>query len=145
VIEMKDEELRQAMAVLESYNAQLESITRQVKLLQISLEETNRARESLLALKEAKEGDEILLPVGASSFVTVKVAAEKKVIVGVGSRVSVEKSLDDAVTFMAKNGDDIAGALNKAVNALNEVEGMTSQLTEAIQNEYRNRQAADQQ
>ena len=66
---MNDEELRSAARALETYNAQLENISRQVNLLRATRDETYRAGRALHALAEAKEGDEILVPVGASAFV----------------------------------------------------------------------------
>jgi prefoldin, archaeal alpha subunit/eukaryotic subunit 5 len=137
---MEDGEFRQAMAVLESYNLQLETISRQVRLLQVSLEETTRARESLKALNDAKEGDEILIPVGASSFVPVKVIGEKKALVNIGNRISAEKSIDEAITYMETNGKELSEALKNAVAALEEIEMRASELTAAIQNEYQSRQ-----
>lgn len=137
---MEDNELRQAMAVLEAYNAQLEALERQVRLLQASLEDVTRARESLKAIANAKEGDDILVPVGASSFIPAKVTGKKIAIVGIGSRLSVEKDLDEAIAFMETNGNEVSEALRNAINALSEVEKMASDLTMAIQNEYQNRQ-----
>lgn len=137
---MEDNELRQAMAVLEAYNAQLEALERQVRLLQVSLEETTRARESLKAIAEAKEGDDILVPVGASSYVPAKVTGKKTAIVNIGSRISVEKDIDEAISFMEANGKEVSDALRNAIDTLSEVEKMASDLTMAIQNEYRNRQ-----
>ena len=137
---MEDGEFRQAMAVLESYNLQLETISRQVRLLQVSLEETTRARESLKALNDAKEGDEILIPVGASAFVPVRVTGEKKALVNIGNRISAEKSIDEAVTFMETNGKELSEALRNAIAALEEIETRASELSDAIQHEYQNRQ-----
>lgn len=134
---MEENELRQAMAVLEAYNAQLEALNRQVRLLQISLEDTVRARESFKALAEAKEGDEILIPVGASSYVPAKVTGKKKAIVGIGNRLSTEKDLEEAVSFMEASANEISKALREAVSALDEVERMAEELTMAVQNEYR--------
>jgi prefoldin, archaeal alpha subunit/eukaryotic subunit 5 len=141
---MEDGEFRQAMAVLESYNLQLETISRQVRLLQVSLEETTRARESLKALNDAKEGDEILIPVGASSFVPVRVTGEKKALVNIGNRISAEKSIDEAIVFIETNGKELSEALKNAVAALEEIEARASELTAAIQNEYQNRQNSEQ-
>jgi len=141
---MEDGELRQAMAVLESYNLQLETLSRQVRLLQASLEETTRARESLKALSKANEGDEILIPVGASTFVPVKVSGEKKAIINIGNRLSAEKDIDEAVGYMEVNGKEISEALKGAINTLEEIERRTSELTIAVQNEYQNRQSSVQ-
>mgnify|MGYP001836831208 CR=1 FL=1 len=56
-MKMNDEELRQAARTLDSYNQQLENISRQIRLLQASRDETVRASRTLEALADAKEGD----------------------------------------------------------------------------------------
>jgi len=142
---MKDDELRQALAVLDSYNKQLENLNRQAQMLQASMDDLLRARETLRALKEAKEGDEVLLPIGASSFVNVNVAEKTKVIVNVGTRVSVEKTVDEAIDFIVENGNECSETLKKAVDTMSQIEGLANDLTLAIQNEYRARQQSGAQ
>lgn len=138
---MNDDEFRHAMATLDSYNGQLESFNRQMKLLQMSLEESSRARDSLKAIGEAKEGDEILVPVGASSFVKVKVTGEKKAIVGIRNNISVEKNIDDAVTFMESTISEISNALKSVTEATIKLEEIVTNLTLAVQGEYEIRQS----
>ena len=137
---MNDDELRQALTVREAYMAQLEMLTNQVQLLQMSVEEAARARDTLKNLKNAKDGDEILIPIGAASFVPAKVTASDKAIVGIGNRVSVEKDLDSAIKYMTANVDEISEALKKAVETLNEVETAARNLTAAINQESQRRQ-----
>jgi len=141
---MEDGELRQAIEALEVYNTQLEALNRQVRLLQVSLEDTVRARESFKALANAKEGDEILIPVGASSFVPAKVTGKKKAIVGIGNRFSAEKDLDEAIAFMETNVSEISKALRESMSTLSEVEKIATDLTLAVENEYRLRQLSSQ-
>ncbi|MCL2032215.1 MAG: prefoldin subunit alpha [Methanomassiliicoccaceae archaeon] len=141
---MDENELHQAMAVLDAYTAQLEALNRQVRLLQVSLEDTNRARDSFKALADAKEGDEILIPVGASSFIPAKVTGKKKAIVGIGNRLSTEKDLTEAAEFMEASGKDISNALREAIGALDEIERMANELSAAIENEYQNRRRSTQ-
>jgi len=143
-MKMEDNELRQAMDILETYNAQLEALNRQVRLLQVSLDDTTRARESFKALADAKEGDDILVPVGASSFIPAKVTGKKKAIVGIGNRLATEKDLDEAVEFMEASVKEISQALRETVGALNEIEKMAAELTVAVQNEYQHRQQSVQ-
>jgi len=143
-VKMEDGELRQAIEALEVYNTQLEALNRQVRLLQVSLEDTVRARESFKALANAKEGDEILIPVGASSFVPAKVTGKKKAIVGIGNRFSAEKDLDEAIAFMETNVSEISKALRESMSTLSEVEKIATDLTLAVENEYRLRQLSSQ-
>jgi len=137
---MNDDELRQALAALDAYKNQLAALTQQAQLLQMSYEETLSATQTLTSLINAKEGDEIMVPVGASSFVTAKVTSAPKAVVGVGNKVSVEKSLDDAVEYMKSNLAEITDALKKLNESMQEMDAAARNLSLAVQQEYQRRQ-----
>ena len=141
---MNDEELRQAARTLDSYNQQLENISRQIRLLQASRDETVRASRTLEALADAKEGDEVLIPIGASSFVTVKVTDKKTAVVGIGNKISVDKEYSDAKDFMDRNSAEISDAIQKSVAAMQEIQQYTEDLAAAVQDEYRKRKMQQQ-
>ena len=137
---MNDDELRQALAALDAYKNQLNSLTQQSQLLQMSYEETLAASRTLASLVDAKEGDEIMVPVGASSFITAKVTSSPKAVVGVGNKVSVEKDLTDAVEYMKSNLEEIAEALKKLNESMQEMDAAARNLSLAVQQEYQRRQ-----
>ena len=139
---VEDNELRQAIAVMESYKERVDALSRQVQVLRVSLDEVTMASDAIKAFRDAKDGDEILVPVGAMSFIPVKVTGNRNVVVGVGSNVSVEKDVADSIEYMDANGAEINEALKKTVEALNEAQNALSELSAAIQHEYSNRQAA---
>ena len=137
---MNDDELRQALAALDAYKNQLTALTQQSQLLQMSYEETVTATQTLSSLINAKEGDEIMVPVGASSFVTAKVTSAPKAVVGVGNKVSVEKPLDEAVEYMKSNLAEITDALKKLNESMQEMDAAARNLSLAVQQEYQRRQ-----
>jgi prefoldin alpha subunit len=139
-VNLNDDELRQMLALMETYKNRVEALSRQVNVLRSTLDEVNMANESVKALMEANEGDEILIPIGASSFMNVKVSSNKNIIVGVGSNISVEKTPEEASSYMSANAAELTEALKKTVNALNEVQQALSTVSEAVQTEYMNRQ-----
>ncbi|MGN0099051.1 MAG: prefoldin subunit alpha [Candidatus Methanomethylophilaceae archaeon] len=141
---MEDNELRQAIAAMESYKERVEALSRQVQVLRVSLEEVTMSSDALKAFKNAKEGDEIMVPVGASSFITVKVTSNRNVVVGIGSNISVEKDIDDAIGYMDANNAEIAEALKKSAETLNEAQQALTTISNAVQQEYVNRQQAAQ-
>ncbi len=141
---MEDNELRQAIAAMESYKERVEALSRQVQVLRVSLEEVTMSADALKAFKNAKEGDEIMVPVGASSFITVKVTSNRNVVVGIGSNISVEKDIDDAIGYMDANNAEIAEALKKSAETLNEAQQALTTISNAVQQEYVNRQQAAQ-
>ena len=142
---MNDDELRQMLALMESYKNRTEALSRQVNVLRSTLDEVNMANESIKALLAANEGDEIMVPIGASSFMNVKVASNKNIIVGIGSNISVEKTPEDASLYMEANAAELTEALKKTVDALNEVQKALSTVSEAVQIEYMNRQQTPMQ
>lgn len=142
---MEDNELRQAVAAMEVYKERVEALSRQVQVLRVSLQEVSVATDALKAFKDAKEGDEIMVPVGASCFVTVKVTSNKNVVVGIGSDISVEKDSDEAIAYMEANGAEISEALKKSAEALNEAQNALTSVSNAVQQEYVNRQQRQQQ
>lgn len=137
---VNDDELRQAYAVMESYKERVESLSRQVQMLRVSLDEVTLASNSLKAFHEAKEGDEIMVPVGAQCLVTVKVTSKKNVVVGIGSNLSVEKTTDEAIQYMDGNIAEISEALKSSANALGEAQQALTTLSQAVQQEYAARQ-----
>lgn len=139
---MEDTELRQAIAVMEGYKERVEALSRQVQVLRVSLDEVTMASDALKAFRDAKEGDEILVPVGASSFIPVKVTSDRRVIVGIGSNISIEKDVSGSVDYMDTNAAEITEALKKSADALNEAQQALANLSAAVQQEYANRQKA---
>ena len=131
-----DNELRQALALMEAYKDRVEALTRQVQVLRMSLDEVSLALEAVKAFKDAKEGDEIMVPVGASCYIPVKVTANRTVITGVGSGISVQKTSDQG------NTAEISEALKKSMEALNEAQQSLATMSDAVQQEYAARRQA---
>ena len=137
---MNDEELRQAMQTLENYNKQLENVSRQARILQNSRDDTVRAHRTLEALNEAKPGDEVLVPIGSSCLVNVRVSDKKEAVVGIGSKVSVSKDFPSAIEYLDTGIKELNEAIQKTVAAMQEIQAYVEQLSAAIQNEYNLRQ-----
>lgn len=137
---MNDDEFRQAMASLEAYKMQLDAMAQQNKFFQYSLEETSKARETIKAFADAKEGDEVLVPVGASSFVKATVTSKREAIVGIGNKVSVDMPLDDAVAYMENGINEITAAIKQLTEAIQEMNAKARELSLAVQQEYQRRQ-----
>ena len=129
------------MAAMESYKERVEALTHQIQVLRVSLDEVTMTAEALKAFQNAKEGDEIMVPIGASSFITVKVTSNKGVIVDIGGNVSVEKQVDEAINYMEANNAEISEALKKTADALSDAQATLNNLAGAVQQEYDSRRA----
>lgn len=139
-MKMNDEELRQAMQTLESYNKQLENVSRQARILQNSRDDAVRAHRTLEALNEAKPGDEVLVPIGSSCLINVRVSEKKEAVVGIGSKVSVGKDFPAAIEYLDSTVKELNEAIQKTIAAMQEIQSYVEQLSAAIQDEYNLRQ-----
>lgn len=132
---MNEAELRQAMSTLEIFRAQLESINQNQQLVQMSLEELGRAKETLVQFQKASEGDELLVPVGGNSFVFAKVATNVKAIVGIGTGVSVERSMDEAIKTMDDRAAELIDSMKKLTDRRMAIEEQAATLSQVVDQE----------
>ena len=72
----------------------------------------------------------------------MQVTGNRKVIVGIGSNISIEKDATESVEYMDANGTEINEALKKSVEALNEAQNALATVSATVQQEYANRQQA---
>ena len=133
-------ELRQALATLETMKVQLDAMAQQARFFQLSLEETMRAHDTLDAFAKAKEGDEVLVPAGASSFVIATVTSKRKAVVGIGNKVSIDMDLDEAAKYMADSANEVKDAIQKLNENMRQMDSQARSLSMSIQQEYQRRQ-----
>ncbi|NLI74562.1 MAG: prefoldin subunit alpha [Euryarchaeota archaeon] len=132
---MNEQELRQAMSALEAYRVQLQSVAENLQLIQLSLEELARARETLSQYKDAEVGSDILVPIGGNSFVFAKASDNTKAIVGIGTGISMEKSMDDAMKTMEERYNELTNNMNNLSERRETLEAQAEQLSRSIQME----------
>ena len=137
---MNDDELRQALATLETMKVQLDAMAQQARFFQLSLEETMRAHDTLDAFAKAKEGDEVLVPAGASSFFIATVTSKRKAVVGIGNKVSIDMDLDEAAKYMADSANEVKDAIQKLNENMRQMDSQARSLSMSIQQEYQRRQ-----
>ena len=142
---MNEQELRQALGTLEVYKAQLEAVAEQQQLIQMSMEEYSRAKDTLTEFTKAPENGQLLVPIGGNSFVYATVADNQKCLIGVGSGITVEKSIEDSIQLMTVRVQEMLDAMKKMNETRNAMEMKSAQLQQIVQDEYQKMQALQQQ
>lgn len=122
-----ESDLRRGMAVLDQYRSQLEALLQQQEIIRISLEEHMRARETLLRYQKAGAGAEVLMPVGANSFVVAEARDPERAFVGIGSDLIVH----DAIPAQLERLDARIKSISEAANAIGQRIGQVQERAEA--------------
>lgn len=133
---MNEEQLRQAIGAMEFYKAQLENLLEQQQLIRYSIEENLRAITTLKEIKAAGKGSEILVPVGGGSFIYAEVSSDEKVLIGVGSGISIEKNIEDAVQSLESRVKELQESLEKLEERRARIEGEHARLVRTVQEAY---------
>lgn len=106
-----EEEVRRLLAAYEQYQAQADGIMQQLNLTQMTAAGLERALNAVEALGTAKEGQEILVPIGSGSFIYGNLASKEKVVLNVGAGVSIEKTAAEAKeTLLARRAEVLDGS-----------------------------------
>lgn len=135
--EQGQQELQSMIYKLELYKAQLKAVADNVGLVNASLEEYMLAKDTLKSYKGLKKGKELLVPVGANSFVYVTAKDVKNALVNIGADVTVRCTVDNALERLAKRIDELEGAKTKLMTSANALQQEMSKLSMDIEKAYR--------
>lgn len=128
-----EQHVRESYMMLESAKAQLEGLAKQQELIQLAVEEHVRARETIKQIANGSPDDELLVPLGADSYVHAKVSSNKDAIVGVGSGVSIRRSPEEAEKILDSKIDDLSRAFKSITEKAAQTEAYIQDLTEKVQ------------
>jgi prefoldin alpha subunit len=135
---------RENYAMLESAKAQLDALGKQQQLIQLAVEENVRARETVKSLSKGGPGDEVLIPIGADSYIHAKISDNRNAIVGVGSNTSIRRTPEEAEKIMDEKIDELSRAFKAVMDRAAQLEAMVQELSEKVQQQYDMMQAGGQ-
>ena len=129
-------ELRRGIAVLDQYRAQIEAFAQQQETIRISLEEHMRARETLTRYREAGKAAEVLVPVGANSFLVAESKDVDKAFVSIGSDFLVYDDITKQVERLEGRIKSITDAANAIGQRLGDLQRRAEAHGAAVQDLY---------
>jgi prefoldin alpha subunit len=129
----KDEEITKNLTMIEYYKQQLESIDLQLQYLQSTLVDYQRAKMTVEQLHAVDDNSELLIPVGAGTFVNGTVKNASKVLLGIGAGIVIEKTVDDALTKLDERIGRIQENLDKMVSFGRKIQSDAEELSSKTQ------------
>ncbi len=133
---MDEQEIMAASQELETCRTQIDNLSKQEELIQVTLEEFTRAKEALEDLKGKKEGDEILVPIGANCWVHAVLGDMDKAIASIGSNLAVGQSVDEIVIRLNSQLEEIEAANTEVSGKLSGLNAKAAELTQMLQAVY---------
>lgn len=130
-----EEEIQRLFLAYQQYQAQAEALVRQISLAQLTMEGLDRAATAVDAMEKAALGQEMLVPIGAGSFIHATLASSAKVILSVGAGVSIEKDTSQAKEALSARKGEVSEGYRKLNEALSKVD-QEMQKIQAVLSKY---------
>ena len=116
-----EEELRRLSVEMRYLEQTAEALQQRISMVNAAITDISYANMTLDGIATEKENAELFVPIGGSSYVKVKLADSNKVIIGLGSGVSIEKTLMEAKTTLKERLDELEKTMNSAQQQFTQV------------------------
>ena len=110
----QEEELRKLSVELRLLEQTAESLQQRINMMNAALTDLAYANMTIDGIKKEKDNVDLLVPIGGSSYIKVKLANVDTVIVGMGAGVSIEKTLPEAKTIVNERLGELQKTMNSA-------------------------------
>lgn len=116
-----EDELRKLSMEMRYLEQTAEALQQRISMVNAAITDVTYANATLDGIEKQKEKDEMLVPIGGSSYVKVKLSDQVNVIVGIGSGVSVEKTIADAKADLKERLDELEKTMASAQQQFSQV------------------------
>lgn len=120
-VSKEEEELRKLGVEMRFLEQTAESLQQRISMVNAAMTDLAYANMALESIEKEKENAELLVPIGGSSYIKVKLANSDKVIVGMGASVSIEKNLPEAKAIMKGRLEELEKTMRSAQQQFGQV------------------------
>ena len=114
----------------------VKEIQSRVNMTNAAITELRVSSMTLDGLEKEKKGSQLFVPIGGGSYVKAKLVTAKKVVVGVGADVAVERTLKEAkeelearIVELEKTRETLGQQFNQVVERIQENRGRLEEVT----------------
>lgn len=133
--QVKEEDIVRQLAteirILEGSASTLQS---RLDIVRTAINEVGLAHATMEGLMKLQDGDDTLVPVGAGSYIRMKIADSKKLVMGIGAGTAIEKDVPSSI-------EELKGRVQELDKARNSIR---QQLDQTLARYEQDREALDQ-
>lgn len=143
--QVKEEDLvRQLAAEIRILEGSASALQSRLDIVRAAINEVSLAHVTLDGLTKMQDGDDTLVPVGAGSYVRMKVADSKKLIMGVGAGTAIEKDVTSSIEELKGRVEELDKARNSIQQQLDQTLTRYQQDRDALEELLQKRSGAQQ-
>jgi prefoldin alpha subunit len=120
-VSKEEDELRKLSVEMRFLEQTAESLQQRISMVNAAMNDLTYANMALESMEKEKENAELLVPIGGSSYIKVKLVSSDKVIVGMGANVSIEKTLPEAKAIVEERLEELEKTMRSAQQQFGQV------------------------
>jgi len=136
------DDLNKMVVQVKFLEEQIERLQSQLQLIETSIFNLESTNVTIENIKTVKEGEDILIPIGNTSFLKGKVTDTKGLIINLGADifadVTIEKAkenIDSRIDDLRKAQQSVGSRLQQFINQMNELRPKLQELYARIQSQ----------
>ncbi|MGP8068887.1 MAG: prefoldin subunit alpha [Candidatus Bathyarchaeia archaeon] len=132
--QVKEEDIvRQLASEIRILEGSIGVLQSRLDIVRGAINEVTLAFNTLEGMKKLQNGDATLVPVGAGSYIRMQVADSKKLVMGIGAGVAVEKDVEGSVEELKARLQDLDKARTSIQQQLDQTATRYQQDREALE------------
>ncbi len=117
----EEEEIRRLSMQLRYFEQTAETLQQRLTMLDAAVSGLSYANMTLESIEKEQENAEMLVPIGGSNYINVKLSSNDKVLVAMGAGVSVEKTVPEAKAILKERIEEFQKTLVSAQQQLAQI------------------------
>ncbi len=131
---VKEEDVvRQLASEIRILEGSIGVLQSRLDIVRAAINEVTLAYNTLEGMKKLQNGEDTLIPVGAGSYIRMQVADSKKLVMGIGAGVAIEKDVESSVEELKGRLQDLDKARTSIQQQLDQTASRYQQDREAIE------------
>ena len=131
----KERNIEKGIATLEALKVNIENIQKQLATVELSIQEHNRALETMEYYKDM-DNDDILVPVGAGVFIGAKISG-KKALISIGNDLFTELPIEKIIEKLKNRKKELEDLQKKLTEDLYKLQENYTLLSAQVEEDYR--------
>jgi len=140
--QVKEEDVvRQLAAEIRILEGSIGVLQSRFDIVRTAINEVTLAHNTLEGVKKLQNGDSTLVPVGAGSYIRMQLADSKKLVMGIGAGVAMEKDVESSETELKARLDELDKARTSIQQQLDQTATRYQQDRDALEDILRRQNA----
>ena len=137
---MNEEELRQTLAVMDSLKEQVEALSEQLQLIQDSVTDFSRAKETAKTYTTTDSDTEMLVSVGGGVYLPARILNSGKGFLYTASGYTFEEPIPKIIEIVDGRIKELVDASQKVYQRMTEMQNQLGSLQAMVEEEARKEQ-----